>query len=190
MLPKIYFVDINQEVVEAFEREFSSSQVEILCGNVMDHAMIAKFDAVVSPANSLGYMRGGIDGVYSQMFPQVEENVMNSIQKHGHIATKKDGNTKYKYLPLGAALITKTGSNEIPYVVCAPTMRFPGTNISKSHNAYHAMYAALRVMAAFNQKKHRLNYVFCPSFGTGVGGLEPTEAASQMHSAMIDFMKD
>ena len=54
--------------------------VEIHQGNILN----AKVDAVVSPANSFGFMDGGIDLVYSQHFgwnvqKQLQDQTRNSI---------------------------------------------------------------------------------------------------------------
>jgi O-acetyl-ADP-ribose deacetylase (regulator of RNase III) len=35
--------------------------------------------ALVSPANSFGYMNGGIDNIYSQMFPGIQQQVQHII---------------------------------------------------------------------------------------------------------------
>jgi len=36
-------------------------------------------DAVVSPANSYGWMRGGIDAVYARTFPSLEQHVRSAV---------------------------------------------------------------------------------------------------------------
>lgn len=179
---QIHFVDINEDVVAVFADKFKDMpNVSVIYGNVMKHKEITDFDAIVSPANSLGFMRGGIDGFYSQLFPEVEERVQKLINKKGY-------GTERKYLPIGAALITRTGSDEIPFIVSAPTMRYPGSYIGKTDNAFLAFGAALRVIKAFNERydNNKINHVFCPAFGTGVGGISPEDAAEQMFRAYTE----
>jgi hypothetical protein len=58
----IHLRDINAALVAAWERAFADApDVIVTRGDLLEHAA----DAVVSPANSFGYMDGGIDLVYS-----------------------------------------------------------------------------------------------------------------------------
>ncbi len=183
MVLTIYFVDINEDIVNVFVEKFKGiNHVFVIHESVTNHKEIADFDAIVSPANSLGYMRGGIDGVYSSMFPEVEERVQKIIN------TKGFGEER-KYIPVGGALVTRTGSEEIPYIISAPTMSRPGTYIGETDNAYMAFDATLRVIKHFNTKKgNKIKTIFCPAFGTGVGGISAEDAAEQMFRAYKEFM--
>ena len=174
----IYFVDINKDIVDEFTKKFKDiPNVFVVHESVTNHKEIADFDAIISPANSYGYMRGGIDGVYSSMFPEVEERVQRVISKQGF-------GEKRKYIPIGGALVTKTGSKEIPYIISAPTMNRPGTFIGETSNAYLAFDAALRVIKKFNStKQKKIKTIFCPAFGTGVGGISAESAVEQMFRA-------
>ena len=70
--------------------------------------------AVVSPANSHGWMRGGVDAVYAQAFPGIEQQVRSTILAyHGG------------ELPIGRAVIVPTGE-AVPVVDQCATMREPG----------------------------------------------------------------
>src|SRR5260370_830485 len=69
-------------------------------------------DAVVSPANSFGFMDGGIDMLYSQHFGwHVQERLQKLIldRHHGELI-------------VGAAEIVETDNLKIPYLISAPTM--------------------------------------------------------------------
>ncbi|MDQ3274560.1 MAG: phage tail protein [Actinomycetota bacterium] len=71
--------------------------------------------AAVSPANSQGFMRGGIDAAYAAAFPGVEDRVRSAIREsHGGI------------LPVGSALAVPTGVPRPAWLVSAPTMQLPG----------------------------------------------------------------
>ena len=62
----VHLRDIDPGVVAAWGAEFGSEpSVAISCGNIFEQAA----DAIVSPANSFGFMDGGIDLVYSHHFP-------------------------------------------------------------------------------------------------------------------------
>src|SRR5215467_9083102 len=89
-------------------------------------------DAVVSPANSFGFMDGGIDMLYSQHFGwHVQERLQKLILDHHH-----------GELLVGAAEIVETDNPRIPYLISAPTMRVPMI-LGNSVNSYLAARAAL-----------------------------------------------
>ena len=69
--------------------------VEILCGDIL--ALASR--CVISPANSFGYMDGGMDAAYYQFFgPSIQSTVQTAIQR------RPEG-----MLPVGAALAVSTG---------------------------------------------------------------------------------
>ncbi len=89
-------------------------------------------DAVVSPANSFGFMDGGLDALYLDHFgPPIQMAVRRAIYEHHH-----------GELLVGAAEIVETGDERIPYLIVAPTMRVPMV-LHDSVNAYLAMRAVL-----------------------------------------------
>jgi hypothetical protein len=70
-------------------------------------------DAVISPANSFGFMDGGIDALFTfTLGPRVQERVQAAIR------ADFDGE-----LPVGCALIVSTRNADIPWCISAPTMR-------------------------------------------------------------------
>ncbi len=42
-------------------------------------------DVIISPANSFGFMDGGIDKVYMKMFDGIQSTVQNKIEKIGYL---------------------------------------------------------------------------------------------------------
>ncbi|WP_185816839.1 macro domain-containing protein [Hymenobacter metallilatus] len=53
-----YFTDTNPEITDAWHHVFADvPQVTFRCGSIFD----VPADALVSPANSFGYMNGAID---------------------------------------------------------------------------------------------------------------------------------
>lgn len=88
--------------------------------------------AIVSPANSFGFMNGGIDKVYMQMFPGIQNSVQSKISGF-NIKDKSNIN----YLPIGSAIVVPTQNNTCPYLISAPTMFMPGS-ITNTNNVYSA----------------------------------------------------
>ena len=94
--------------------------------------------AFVSPANSLGFMDGGIDYVLSRvMFKDIEPKVKSAFKQLGYISE-----LGRPYCPIGKAVRVPTEFQGI-YLIAAPTMWLP-QDVHKTNNAYHAMYAILK----------------------------------------------
>lgn len=130
-------------------------------------------DAIVSPANSFGFMDGGIDAVYTYQFGGVVQQRVQAA-----IAGPFGGE-----LPVGAAVIVPTGNREIPWCISAPTMRVP-LDVSGTANAYLAFRAALRAVVAHNASgAGRIGSVLCPGLATAVGKMPVERCARQMRVA-------
>jgi O-acetyl-ADP-ribose deacetylase (regulator of RNase III) len=145
------------------------SDIEISCGDIFD----LKADAIVSPANSFGFMDGGIDLAYTRYFGQSLQNNLQKVIREEY----------YGELPVGNAVIIKTGNANIKYLISAPTMRIP-QDISKTVNAYLAFRAALIEVKKFNEKNcNEINSILCPGLGTLTGNMPPRVCAVQMKKA-------
>lgn len=159
--------DKEEKMVVAWEKAFDSiDEVRISQGNILD----TKADAIISPANSFGFMDGGIDLAYSQFFGwQLQERLQALIVK------EYDGE-----LPVGQALIIATNSDFIPYLISAPTMRLP-MDVSDTVNAYLAFRASAIAIKCFNQANASLiKTVLCPGLCTATGRMPYSRAAKQM----------
>jgi O-acetyl-ADP-ribose deacetylase (regulator of RNase III) len=113
-------------------------------------------------------MDGGIDLEYSNYFglkPQEEVQKLIGLRPEG-------------YLPVGAAVLVKTGNEKIPYMISAHTMVNPGP--VDSSNAFFAMSAILQVA---HRHKYIVKKVFCPGLATGVGQVPYESAAKEMARA-------
>jgi O-acetyl-ADP-ribose deacetylase (regulator of RNase III) len=147
----------------------------------------ARGTAFVSPANSLGFMDGGVDLVLSRaMFPGVEGRVRAAFRANG--AVTRLGRP---YLPIGDAVVVDAGPVGV-HLVSAPTMWLPG-NVSGTSNAYHALFAALRAVERFNRSNgsgsgsgNRITHLVVPGMCTGYGGMSADQAISQMMHAHRD----
>jgi O-acetyl-ADP-ribose deacetylase (regulator of RNase III) len=166
-------IDRKPEMIDAWHQYFGEeSNVKILQGDITE----VSCDAVVSPANSFGFMDGGLDYALSI---RLGWDLQFELQKQ--IQALPEGE-----LLIGKALTIATGNELIPYLISAPTMRVPMSfNISTSINAYLAMKAIL-----IEAKKHEnINYVAIPGLCTGIGKMPPQVAALQMFKAFCEIEK-
>ena len=127
-------------------------------------------DAIISPAQSFGFMDGGIDFFYSNYFGwDLQERLQKLIRE------EYEGE-----LYIGQAVVVPTNHKKIPNLISAPTMRVPEP-VANTVNAYLAFRAALRQAV-----KWGFNEVLSPGMATGVGQMPPELAAYQMHKAWIE----
>lgn len=143
-------------------------------------------DAVVSPANSFGFMDGGIDALYTKRFGRdLQDRLQDRIRsQHGG------------ELLVGLAEVIETGDSHIPFLVSAPTMRVPMI-LRDSVSPYLAARAVLRLVSqgTFSQGPlagqpiaSRIQTVAFPGLGTGVGGVGPNTCARQMRAAIEEVL--
>ena len=168
---KLHLVDTNIQLVKCWEKAFSDCpEVEIKGDDILELA----HTSIVSPANSYGFMDGGIDLAYSHYFgPDIQEKLFQSI------SLRPEG-----FLPVGASLMLRTYNRKIPYLIVAPTMKLPG--IVPAQNCYHAMVAVLRIA---KKNEALLKNVFCPGLATGIGKVPPEAAAEEMAAAYKDWQE-
>ena len=151
-------------------------------GSILD----LQCDAVVAPANSFGFMDGGIDALYVRHFGSDLQSRVHSLIREKHFGE----------MPVGVADILGTGSATIPYLILAPTMRIPMI-LRDSVNAYLAARAVFLLLqhGTFGEGQHagkplheHIGRVAFPGFGTGVGQLAPSTCARQFRAAFEDFV--
>ena len=120
-------------------------------------------DAVVNPANSLGIMGGGVAAaLHRKGGPLIQREAMSLAP-----------------IAIGAAVITNAGNLWAKYVIHAPTMEEPGVKVGVE-NVRRATRAALIAAA------HKgLETIALPGMGTGLGGVDPADAAR----AMVDELR-
>jgi O-acetyl-ADP-ribose deacetylase (regulator of RNase III) len=179
---KLILVDLKSQVVDAWKKLFQGYQaVEIAQGSIFD----IQCDAIVSPANSFGFMDGGIDMAISRHFGwHVQDRVQALIQSKHH-----------GELLVGVADIVATDDPQIPYVIAAPTMRVPMLLEPTSVNVYLATRAVLLLtkygsFADGSAISEVVQQVAVPGMGTGVGGFPPTICAKQMKQAVDDVLRE
>lgn len=174
---KIYLIDLDVSLVDAWRTQFRQYKdtVEALSCDYFD----IPADCMVSPANSFGYMDGGLDRIISyELGDEIEGIVQSAIVKEF-----------YGEIPVGSALLVDTGSEKWPYLAVAPTMRVP-EDVSTTCNAYSAFRAILLAISKFNatNPKKRVDTLVCSGLGTGIGGMSPETCALQMKLAYESFL--
>ena len=178
---QFYFIDTNPEVVAAWQQVFAGiDQITIQEGSVFDFPC----DALVSPANSFGYMNGGIDFAISKNLGWHLERDLQQVIREKY----------YGELLVGQAEILPTGSTLFPYLIAAPTMRTPMT-ITRGPNVYQATKALMLLLkhgrlAPGELVSERVRSVAIPGLGTGVGQVRPLVCARQMRLAWEDVQHE
>lgn len=148
------------------------ADVEVVDGDITT----LRCDAIVSPANSFGFMDGGLDLALSARFGwHLQDRVRGIIEE-----------LPERELLIGKALAVATDDVHVRWLIVAPTMRVPMSfNISTSINAYLAMKAILITAKA----TARLDSIAIPGLCTGVGRMPPLIAARQMFIAYDEVIR-
>jgi O-acetyl-ADP-ribose deacetylase (regulator of RNase III) len=120
-------------------------------------------DAIVNPSNSYGVMGGGVAWV---------------IKRAGGQEIEDEAVAKAP-IEVGSAVITTGGSLEAKHVIHATTMKEPAMRIGID-NVKMATEAALNCAS-----ENGIKSIAFPGMGTGVGGVDPYEAAG----AMVDVIR-
>lgn len=164
---KIKLVDTNKEIITAWRTTFDGQPgISVVKGEITK----IQCDALASPANSFGFMDGGIDFEISEKFGW---DLQKKLQQTIRMLPEGE-------LLVGQAIVLETGDKHIPYLISAPTMRIPmDYNIGTSVNAYLAMKAIL--LKARNHPA--INTIAIPGLCTGTGKMDPMVAARQMREA-------
>lgn len=178
---RIVLAAVEADLADAWERHCGDLEnVTVYRGSILD----VSCDAVVSPANSFGFMDGGIDLLYSHHFGwEVQDRLQARIRDHHH-----------GELLVGTAEIVETGIVPIPFLIAAPTMRVPMI-LRDTINPYLAARAALLLLRhgvfsdgvfAGEAISSVVSSVAFPGLGTGVGRVGPNTCARQVRAAIED----
>ncbi|NDA64725.1 MAG: hypothetical protein EBX50_22260 [Chitinophagia bacterium] len=143
----------------------------------------------VSPANSLGFMDGGIDYALSRtVFPGVESQVKSAIRQLGIVSL-----VGKPYLPIGSSLLLKpqpkqTRDSDV-WLCVAPTMMLP-QDVRGTKNAYYATMAILKNISSFfgslGSQFETVDILFT-SFCCGYGKMSEEESIQQILDGIRDF---
>ncbi len=170
----IYLRDRNPGLCKAWDYYFKDKKdVNISCGDIfdLDWHKDKTIDALVSPANSFGFMNGGIDGVYTFHYGQ---KLQEDLQKH--LVKIYNG-----ILPVGQAVEIPIDSEKEPkikFLISAPTMTVP-MDVSQTINAFLAFKAILDLSKCYSFDFS----ILCPGLGTAIGKMPYMVCAKQMRAA-------
>lgn len=166
----IQLVDRNEGMCEKWSKEFKDcDDVVVYCNDFF----APETDCIVSPANSFGFMDGGLDGVITKRLgSQTQINVQKKIAM---MPTQE--------LLVGQAILVHTGNKEIPFCVSAPTMRVPMI-LKGTPNPYLAAKATFALLKRIKDDNPEIiKKVTMSGLGTGVGRVPYEVCANQMKMA-------
>ena len=167
---ELLLTDKSSSLVAAWEEAFADfDDVRVVCGDFFAE----DGSALVSPANSFGFMDGGLDANISDTVGRHLERQVQAAIVDAHRGE----------LPIGNALTVDTGHPRWPRLIVAPTMRVPGKLASQSINAFLAMRAILVECERQHAAGRAFRKVIVPGLCSGVGGMSPRKVAMQMRLA-------
>ncbi|CAM3678451.1 macro domain-containing protein [Kibdelosporangium persicum] len=180
--PELVLCAVEQPLAHAWEEAARQRHgIRVHHGSVLDVGA----QAVVSPANSYGWMRGGVDAVYAQAFPNIEQTVRSAVLAfHGG------------ELPVGEALIVPTGRPVPAWLISSPTMREPGEQLpADTVHPYLAARGAFRLWrdGLLDEGvliRDVIRTIAMPGLGTGIGGVAPETCARQVMAAWDEVFSE
>jgi len=122
-------------------------------------------DAIVNPANSYGYMGGGVAGA-------IKQKGGNEIELAA---------IEHAPIPIGHAIITTSGNLRCKHIIHSPTMEQPAA-LTTIDNIKEATLAALKVA-----DEAELKVIAIPGMGTGVGQVPKDKAAKAILEIIVNF---
>lgn len=172
----LIFRDTNSQVVGAFLRYFDGvDKVTAECCDIFHGDVRA--DAIISPANCIGRMDGGIDAAYVRHFGWELQSLLCWHLNEFHGGYTQNGKGR---IEVGQADIVSTGDPNIRSMIMAPTMDWPPGDVSGTQNAYLAFRASLRLCRDIWPQGGTL---LTPGLGTLTGRITPDDCAAQMRQA-------
>lgn len=178
---EVVLCDKNPEVVKAWHFFFDrGGRVKIQEGNILD----IEASALVLPINSFGIMDEGLAEEVNKLTEGMLETRARKL-----ILERYAGE-----IPVGMAEVLNTGLEQTKLVVITPTLRVPQRSQATNVNAYLAMRAALRAVAAYirnggnDRTAETLSTVAFVGLCTGQGGVSPATSAFQMYEAFCQIV--
>lgn len=180
---QLILCSVDRALTDAWQRFCGDLDfVRVHHGSILE----VRVDAVLSPANSFGFMDGGIDALYLTTFGRSIQQRLQSV-----IATHHQGE-----LLVGRADLISTGVEAPAWLIAAPTMRVPMI-LEDTVNPYLAARGALLLVrdqtfshGALRGEKisEHVKSVAIPGLGTGVGRVPPSICAHQVRAAIDEVL--
>jgi len=175
----IKFVTLNKEFAEEMKKQ---GKYQVVVTRIQNYKPDEKRETYyVSPANSHGWMDGGIDEDFSKMFPGIGGRVRRKYREVGKV--NKDGK---EYLPIGSSVIIPLGKKK--FLVSAPTMLIP-EDVQYTNNAYFSTMAVLYNVLVNGRKKLDDVNILLTSMCCGCGKMKIKTAVQQILQAITDYRK-
>lgn len=170
----IIFISLNDEFIQEIKKHSFIGHVDKI-----QNYHIKRKTYYVSPANSLGFMDGGIDLTLSRIiFPGIELNVKEQIKKYGQTNL-----IDRKYLPIGSSIIIDCQDKSL---VISPTMLLP-QNVKNTQNAFYSTMASLyNVLINRKEDLNNIDIIFT-SMCCGYGQMDPIDSATQIIKAINNY---
>lgn len=176
---RIIVRDRNLNFINSFNEYSYSKTITLQHGDIF---LDEDFDALVSPANSFGFMNGGIDGVYIQKYgQQLEDRVRSYIKSMLFDGEMLVGQAIA--IPVFPLTLTNGSCNPEKYLIVAPTMRVPKP-ITDYVDVYLATRAAIRLAVIC-----KFDTVVIPGMGTATGNVPYGIAARNMLVGIHDALE-
>ena len=173
---KIYLLDINKEMTDAWQKYFDLPNVEIVNEDfavfIDNHPNI---EAIVSPANSFGLMDGGYDKAIINYFgDELMKDVQKSIMFNWH--GEQPVGTSMS-VPIFNRTIDTIFGFKIAILIHTPTMRTP-----EEIKDYRIIYQCMRTTLIEALRKE-VDSIVIPAFGGATGKVPCDEIAKMMFLA-------
>lgn len=177
----IKFISLDKEWV-VHMKEFFKNTAMVIVDNANIKDIPTEQTCFVSPANSLGFMDGGIDLVLSRdIMPGIETKVKRRIEQLAIVSSMGR-----PYLPIGSTIAIPHDLST--YLIVTPTMFLPH-DVRGTRNAYWSFYAALKMWRKLCVQKNKKFNLVVTSHCCGVGRMPGRESAEQMKRAYDDFIQ-
>jgi O-acetyl-ADP-ribose deacetylase (regulator of RNase III) len=168
-------IDALIDVKNLIGKESSSLKFNYICKK-LDEDLINAYDTVVSPANSYGELKGGVDYYYYRYLGGDE------LQKKIY---KQLSDEYYGEIPIGSSMLVKVDDKPTKHIIMCPTMTIP-MNVDGTRNAYLFMKALLKTLQD-NYEECKFNNILVPLPCIGVGGMDYGLMAKQIKVAIQAF---
>lgn len=170
---QLILCDIDSRMADAYRKAFEGTEVIVVQDDIL---ALKNIDCYVNAANSYGIMGAGIAGALSRQFG---DPLIRAVFDDVH--DNWGGKT-----PVGCASLV-CPFDDGPDFIMAPTMERPGTDVSKTNNAYLAAYATFELLQAWAMEHYT---VVMPGMGTNIGRMDPEECAWQVRKAWDDIFEN
>jgi O-acetyl-ADP-ribose deacetylase (regulator of RNase III) len=167
-------IDRKPALIRAWQQAFHDTPVRVQQGDCV-HA--AQGSAWVSPANSFGWMDGGLNWTIRQAYDAAYYDITRVVQTA--IRQQAAGE-----LLVGQALVIPTPDTPYTHLIVAPTLRTPRPAFW-TLNAYLAFRAILLTVGQWNldHADQTIPRLYCPGLATGMGRMPAPRCARQMRTA-------